>query len=213
MRGLPEVETVINIVPQASTLDDVTRAAALLAPKAVRALPVLARVAVHVRVQVQDLVVAQAALHLEAGLVVVVRDDPVKDVVAAVLEVDSIGPVDQRDLGHVPVAAALEVEHAAVGPAQGAANLGGSAGQGLAVDGDRLVPIGGQCVVSTSLSALLDGDVLGGLVRAAAEGDGIARHGLVNGGLDRREGARQRSGSAAAARWGNVVSRSQGSWQ
>lgn len=95
---LPEIKTVINVVPKASTLDDVTSAAALLARKAVRALSLLARVAVHVRVQVQDLVVANATLHLEPGLVVVVRDDPVKDVVVAILEVDSVGPVDQRDL-------------------------------------------------------------------------------------------------------------------
>lgn len=211
--SLPEVKTVVDVVPQTSSLDDVARAAALLARKAIGALPILARVAVHVRVQVEDLVVADAALHLEPGLVVVVRDDAVKDVVVAILEVDAIGPVDQGDLGDVPVAAALEVEHAAVRTAERAANLGGRARQALAVDGDRLVPVRGQRVVGAGRAALLDRDVLGGLVRAAAEGDDIACNGLVDGRLDRREGLLQRSGSAAAPCGGDVVSRSQGGWQ
>lgn len=67
-----EVEAVVDVVPEPGVPQHVALARARLAREAVGALAVLARVAVAVRVEVEDGVVRRGALELEARLVVVV---------------------------------------------------------------------------------------------------------------------------------------------
>lgn len=89
-----EVEAVVDVVPEPGVAQHVAIALALLAREAVGALAVLARVAVAVRVEVQDGVVGRGALELEARLVVVVCRQTVVVVVGGVASVDAVRAVD-----------------------------------------------------------------------------------------------------------------------
>ena len=89
-----EIQPVVDVVPQPRVAEDVALARAALAGEAVGALAVLARVAVAVRVEVEDRVVGGGAFELEARFVVVVGREALVVVVGGVARVDPVGPVD-----------------------------------------------------------------------------------------------------------------------
>lgn len=96
-----EVEAVVDVVPQASVAEDIAFARAFLAGKSVCALSVLARVAVAVRVKVDDCIVRGGTLKLEACLIVVMSGDELVVVVRGVSGIDAVRSVDQSGFGLV----------------------------------------------------------------------------------------------------------------
>ena len=63
---IPQVQSVVDVVPESGAAQHVALALALLAGEPVGALAVLARVAVQIRIEVQDGVVGGGALELES---------------------------------------------------------------------------------------------------------------------------------------------------
>jgi hypothetical protein len=63
---LPQIQPVVDVIPQSRSLEEVALTRALLAGEAVGALAVLAGVPVTVGVEVEDFVVGRCAFQLEA---------------------------------------------------------------------------------------------------------------------------------------------------
>lgn len=93
-----KIEAVIDVVPQASIAEDIAFARAFLAGKSIRALSILARIAIAVRVKVDDCVVRGSTLELEACLIVVMGGDELVVVVRGVSGIDAVRSVDQPGL-------------------------------------------------------------------------------------------------------------------
>lgn len=71
----PQIQPIIDIIPKSCSLQDIPRSSTFLAGKAIGTLSVLARVAVSVRVEIEDCVCGRGTLHLEASLVVIAGNE------------------------------------------------------------------------------------------------------------------------------------------
>lgn len=94
-----QVQAVVDIVPEPRVAQHVALARPFLAGEAVGALAILARIAVAIRVQVDDRIVLGRALKLKARFVVVVRREELVVVVRCVAGIDAVRTVDESECG------------------------------------------------------------------------------------------------------------------
>lgn len=181
---LPEVNSIVRVVPEPAANNDVALSLALLDGDTIGVLAVVPGIAVPVRVEIGDHVVGQGTLHVEAALVVIPSHDLVEAQVAAVLDVNAVGAVGESETLEVPVLSKLDVKNAALLVGNLGTDGRGRVRQPLAVDDDYLIRGRTQGNRGLRCAVYRDVDVLEDVVCSAAEDDNVAGLGDVDGALD-----------------------------
>ena len=80
-KNKPQIQPIIHIIPQSRPLQQIPLSLPLLTCEPICTLPILARIAVSVRIKIQHGIVRGCSLHLEPCLVVICRDEPLVAIV------------------------------------------------------------------------------------------------------------------------------------
>ena len=135
--NIPKVKSIINIVPKASTLENIALSGSLLACKPIGALSILPWVTVTVTVQVVHFIIRAGTLELETSLIVVPSHKALEKIVVRAFDIESIWAVDDFKANELPVVGLLDMEDATISCGNASTDRSWGVGKVVAInDGD-----------------------------------------------------------------------------